>query len=159
MKNFTLMAVVMLLSFSNIQAQQKKGGWHEKMMSEKIAFITMELQLTPDESQAFWPVYNRNAQEEKKLQRNMMTAYRAMQKALEDGTGSDKEIDRLLDEYLAARQLHKEYGKGNAEEYRKILPGHKVARLYVAEEKFRRQHIRNFKGGHKGETMQKNSEQ
>ena len=49
--------------------------------------------------------------------------------ALAEGSASEKEISRLLDEYLAAK---------------------KVAKLYVAEEKFRRQHIRNFKGGHKG---------
>ena len=40
MKNFAIMAVLALLSFSNIQAQPQKGGWQEKMMSEKIAFIT-----------------------------------------------------------------------------------------------------------------------
>ena len=39
-------------------------------------------------------------------------------------------------------------GKGEVDKYRKVLPGKKVAKLYVAEEKFRRQHIRNL-GGHK----------
>ncbi len=30
----------------------------EKIQSLKIAFITQKLQLTPDEAQKFWPVYN-----------------------------------------------------------------------------------------------------
>ncbi|MBE6216282.1 MAG: hypothetical protein E7123_08675 [Bacteroidales bacterium] len=150
MKRFTILAVLALLSFSNIQAQPKKGGWQEKMMSEKIAFITMELQLTPEEAQVFWPVYNQIAQEKKETQKAMMTAFRAMKKALAEGTASDKEINALLDTYLAARQIHKESGKGDVDKYRKVLPAQKVAKLYVAEENFRRQHIRNFKGGHKG---------
>lgn len=151
MKNFAIMAVLALLSFSNIQAQQKqKCNWQEKMMSEKIAFITMELQLTPEEAQVFWPVYNQINQKNKEAQKAMSKAYRAMVKAMEEGTVSDKELNALLDDYLAAKQAHKEAGKGDADQYRKVLPAKKVAKLYVAEENFRRHHIRNFKGGHKG---------
>ena len=151
MKNFAIMAVLALLSFSNIQAQQKqKCNWQEKMMSEKIAFITMELQLTPEEAQVFWPVYNQINQKNKEAQKAMNKAYRAMVKAMEEGSVSDKELNALLDDYLAAKQAHKEAGKGDADQYRKVLPAKKVAKLYVAEENFRRQHIRNFKGGHKG---------
>ena len=151
MKNFTLIAVLALLSFSNIQAQPKqKCNWQEKMMSEKIAFITMELQLTPEEAQVFWPVYNQINQKNKDAQKAMNKAYRAMVKALEEGTVSDKELNALLDDYLAALQAYKESGKGDVDQYRKVLPAKKVAKLYVAEENFRRHHIRNFKGGHKG---------
>ena len=151
MKNFAIMAVLALLSFSNIQAQPKqKCNWQEKMMSEKIAFITMELQLTPEEAQVFWPVYNQINQKNKEAQKAMSKAYRAMVKAMEEGTVSDKELNALLDDYLAAKQAHKEAGKGDADQYRKVLPAKKVAKLYVAEENFRRHHIRNFKGGHKG---------
>jgi len=151
MKNFAIMAVLALLSFSNIQAQQKqKCNWQEKMMSEKIAFITMELQLTPEEAQVFWPVYNQINQKNKEAQKAINKAYRAMVKAMEEGTVSDKELNALLDDYLAAKQEHKEAGKGDADQYRKVLPAKKVAKLYVAEENFRRHHIRNFKGGHKG---------
>ena len=151
MKNFAIMAVLALLSFSNIQAQPKqKCNWQEKMMSEKIAFITMELQLTPEEAQVFWPVYNQINQKNKEAQKAINKAYRAMVKAMEEGTVSDKELNALLDDYLAAKQAHKEAGKGDADQYRKVLPAKKVAKLYVAEENFRRHHIRNFKGGHKG---------
>ena len=150
MKNFAIMAVLALLSFSNIQAQPKKGGWQEKMMSEKIAFITMELQLTPEEAQVFWPVYNQISQKNKETQKAMNKAYRTMVKAMEEGSVSDKELNALLDDYLAALQAYKESGKGDVDQYRKVLPAKKVAKLYVAEENFRRHHIRNFKGGHKG---------
>ena len=131
MKNFTLIAVLALLSFSNIQAQPQKSGWHDRMMSEKIAFITMELQLTPEEAQAFWPVYNQIAQEKKASQKAMMTAYRTMVKALEEGTASDKEISAMLDDYLAAKQAHKEAGKDDADRYRKVLPAKKVVKLIL----------------------------
>ena len=52
----------------------------------------------------------------------------------------------MLDDYLAAKQAVQDAGKQDAEKYRKFLPGKKVAKLYVAEEKFRRQSIRNLGG-------------
>lgn len=144
------MAVIALLSITNIQAQSKKSEWQEKVMSEKIAFITTELELTPEEAQVFWPVYNQVTKENLESHKAMMAAYRAMTKALEEGTASDKEIGQLLDEYLAAKQKNNNAGNDDVEKYRKVLPAKKVAKLYIAEENFRRHHIRNFKSGHKG---------
>ena len=53
MKKYLLIFFVMLGSLSQIKAQDG-----EKIQSLKIAFITQKLQLTPDEAQKFWPVYN-----------------------------------------------------------------------------------------------------
>ena len=150
MKRITIMAAIALLAISTMHAQPKQGNWQEKIMSEKIAFITMELELTPEEAQVFWPVYNQIAKENQKLQKAMMTAYRTMKQALAEGTASDKDLDKMLDEYLAAKQAHKESGKGDVEKYRKVLPSKKVVKLYIAEENFRRHHINNMKGNHQG---------
>ena len=60
-------AAFTLLSISNIQAQHKPGGWQERMQSEKIAFFTAELNLSPEEAQVFWPVYNKLEAEKKEL--------------------------------------------------------------------------------------------
>lgn len=155
MKHFRFYAAALaafaLLSLSNIQAQPKKCSWHDKMMSEKIAFITTELELTPEEAQVFWPVYNQIAKEKFEKQKQVKTAYASLKNALAEGTASDKEISKLLDEYIAAKQACNQNGKADADKFRKVLPAKKVAKLYVAEENFRRQHIRNFKGGHHGQ--------
>lgn len=154
MKNFRLftaaIAAFALLSFTSEAQPKGHQNWQEKMMSEKIAFITTELDLTPEEAQVFWPVYNQLSKEKKKTQKAMMDSYRQLLEALRSDTVSDKEIDKLLDNYLAAKQAQKECGKDDAAKFRKVLPSKKVAKLYVAEEKFRRNHIRAMKGGHHG---------
>ena len=152
MKNIKLFAVA-LAAFSlfsmNTNAQPpQKSGWQEKMMSEKIAFITTELDLSPEEAQVFWPVYNQIAKEQATKQKAVKEAHEALRKAMEEGKES-KEIDRLLDGYLAAKQANDQYSKDHADRYRKVLPSGKVAKLYLAEEKFRRMHIRNL-GAPKG---------
>jgi hypothetical protein len=75
-----------------------------------------------------------------------MNSYFAMMKAIEEGKSSDKEIARLLDEYVAAVEANKNSPKKDVERYRKVLPNKKIVQLYVAEEKFRRNHIRAMKG-------------
>ena len=148
---FAATAVLMLLSVSGIKAQPKdKEDWQERLMSEKIAFITAELELTPEEAQVFWPVYNQIAKQKMEAHKAMFQSYFALREALDKGNISDKEIDRLLSDYLTAKTASREADNEDAEKFRKVLPSKKVAKLYVAEEKFRRQHIRNMKGGHQG---------
>lgn len=151
MKSLKVFAVALaafaLLTTSSIQAQSQKGeGWRERMKSEKIGFITMELNLSPEEAQVFWPVYNEVADQKAGLQKTVKEAYTALLNALKTEEISDTEIDKLLDNYLAAKQAVQEFTKGNAAKYRKVLSSKKVAKLYVAEEKFRRQNIRNLGG-------------
>ena len=150
MKNFKLFAAVaafaMIAFSSSINAQApKQGKWQERVMAEKIAYFTAALELTPEEAQVFWPVYNQIDAAKKELQKNVREAYKALNQALEEGTASDKEINALLDKYLAAKQVQKESGKGDVQQFRKVLPAKKVAKLYIAEEDFRRDHIRNMK--------------
>jgi Spy/CpxP family protein refolding chaperone len=154
MKNlrlFAFAAAIALFSctFSDILAQSKdKNNWEERFMSEKIAFITVELELTPEEAQVFWPVYNQISKQKKEAHWAVAESYNALKQALDEGKKSDKEIDKLLDAYLESKQALKTTGENEADKFRKVLPSKKVAKLYVAEEKFRRSQIRNMKNGH-----------
>ena len=151
MKTLRIFAVMTALSlFSMTATAQPKENWQDRVKSEKIAFITAELDLTPEEAQVFWPVYNQIEKTANEAQKAVRTSYRALLDALKSDTAADKEIDRLLDDYLAAKLAQKNLGKDDAAKYRKVLPSKKVAKLYVAEEEFRRHHIRNIKGGHQG---------
>ena len=147
------LAAFALLSISNAQAQQQRpnNGWQERMQSEKIAFLTTELNLSPEEAQVFWPVYNKIAAEKKELNKAVKTSYKALLEALNSDTATDKEIDQRLDDYLAAKQANKEAGKGDVKEFRKVLSSKKVAKLYIAEENFRRQQLQKMRGSHNHE--------
>jgi DNA replication initiation complex subunit (GINS family) len=117
--------------------------WKEKMMSERVAFLTMEMNLTPEEAQVFWPVYNQINGEKDEAIHNVFKAYKALDEAIK-AERSEKEISRLLDAYLSAKAAQSEFEKKADEQFRKVLPVSKVAKLYLGEEKFRRQHIRKL---------------
>lgn len=117
--------------------------WKEKLMAEKIAFLTLEVGLTPEEAQVFWPVYNQVEKEKDEAMFNVIRTYKEMNKAIEEKK-SAKEISALLDKYLEAQKKMNEIENGIAAKYKAALPVEKVAKLYVAEEKFRRQQIRKL---------------
>ena len=135
-----------ILCFSTSASAHKRYGedWKEKMQSEKIAFLTTEIGLTPEEAQAFWPVYNQVEKEKDEAMHNVIKTYKELCKAIEEG---GKDVSALLDKYIAAQAKMNEVENGVAAKYKAVLPVEKVAKLYVSEERFRRNHIRKLHGG------------
>lgn len=133
-------AILITGACQSISAHNKCDGWKEKMMSEKIAFFTVELNISPEEAQEFWAVYNSIDKERDNARAAVMTAHKAMSEALANGK-SEKEISDLLDAYVAAKAKQDEVDINSTEILKTVLSVEKVAKLYVAEEKFRRQYI------------------
>ncbi len=145
MKKHLILVLAVLLAFAGGASAQKKGdgGWKQRMQSEKIAFITTEVSLTPEEAQAFWPVYNAVCKDRDEAMKNIITAYKSLEKALNGGKSED-EIASLLETYLKAQESQRAVENGAADQFKAVLSTEKLAKLYVSEEKFRRQHIRNM---------------
>lgn len=141
MKRILLILSILIVSTSAIGAQDKgKKDWNDRWKAEKIAFITDAMELTSAEAEKFWPVYNKCESEKKKSFKAMVNAYKALDEAIKAGKDAG-EIDSLLDKYIEAQSSGKDIDSKYIAEYRKILPGKKVAKLYIAEESFRRQQI------------------
>ena len=141
-------AAVMLLAGMNAFAAMQHNhheDWKQKMQSEKIAFLTSEIGLTPEEAQNFWPVYNEVNKEKDEAMKEVFKAYSELESAIKEGK-TEKEINNLLDKYLDSKKAQKEVDAKAAEKYRKVLKGDKVAKVFIAEENFRRHHIRNLHG-------------
>lgn len=158
-KIMTIFAIVATMTCMSVSAQAHRGrgeDWKEKMKAEKIAFLTLEVGLTPEEAQAFWPVYNQVETEKDEAMSAMIKAYKEMRKAIEEKKG-DKEISALLDKYLETQKKLNDIENGIAARYKAVLPVEKVAKLYAAEEKFRRQQIRKLHhGGDDGKPQPRN---
>lgn len=139
--NTLIVAALMLMGNATAQAQEKPDeNWKERIMSEKIAFLTMELNITPEEAQAFWPVYNVVNQELDQARAEIMKSFKELKEATEAGK-SAKELSQLLDKHIQAKSRMDEIDNSTLESFKKVLPMEKIAKLYVAEEKFRRNHI------------------
>lgn len=139
--NTFIVIALMIVGAVSAQAQPKfDEGWKDRVMSEKIAFLTVELNITPEEAQSFWPVYNKVEKELDQARFETIKSYKALADAIEAGK-SAKDISALLDKYLQAKADQEKLDRSAADTYKGVLPVEKVAKLYVAEEKFRRQYI------------------
>jgi len=129
------------LSAQNCPENRNKGKeeWRERVLSEKIAFITAQLSLTPEEAQVFWPVYNKISDARDKAFIEIRKAYKDMRQALEGG--NEKEISKALDAYAKALDNSQLSEKDALAQYRKVLSDEKIAKLFEAEEQFRHQQI------------------
>lgn len=145
MKRFLILSFFLstLLFTSANAGNNSQGDWKQRIMSEKIAFLTMELGITPKEAQAFWPVYNQVEQERDEAVRKVFQTFKEMEDAVAAGK-NEKEVSKLLNNYLDALEKQGDIESKAAEKYAKVLPMEKVAKLYVGEEKFRRQQIRRL---------------
>ena len=122
------------------------NGWRERVRSEKVAFLTQEIDLTESEAQVFWPIYN----EIQKAQRESFDAVRAAYEAMEKGVAdkkTGKEMEKLVQAYIDAKDKSDGIETKYLNKLLKALPAEKVARYYVAEEKFRHQQIGRLGNG------------
>lgn len=144
---FAIVSLVVLFSAAAMaQGEKKDVNWKERIEAEKIAYLTAEMDLTAEEAQGFWPVYN-NA---KKVRDEVNEAVRDSYKALKEAIGSDasdKEISRLLREYLDASQMAATVSAQYVKDYEKVLPAKKVAKYYLVEEKFRKFQFNKLNNG------------
>lgn len=142
-----LISVISVLVLAGVVAfAQPKGSrgnnnkgpdqWREKMRAEQVAFITSELDLTEAEAQAFWPVYN-------DVQNQRREAYKASGEAfqaLSQGVNGE-DVNKLLDQYLDSKKQSEKIESDAINRFKKVLPKEKVAKLVLAEEKFRHRQI------------------
>jgi len=135
-----LMLCSMAVSLLAASLAGDNKGWKERMMAEKIAFFTTELDLTPKEAEVFWPVYNQICNEKDATFKEIHKAFKELERCTEDNA-DDATINKALDNYLNALAKNDTIDKASVAKYTKVLPVDKVGKLFIAEEKFRRKQI------------------
>ena len=121
-------------------------GWRERVRSEKVAFLTQEIDLTESEAQVFWPIYNEIQKAQRESFDAVQKAYMAMEKGVQDKK-SGKEMEKLVHAYIDAKDKSDGIETKYMNKLLKALPAEKVARYYVAEERFRHQQIGRLGNG------------
>lgn len=136
----TLLLAAVPVFAQNERSGQRRNEWREKMKTEKIGFLTSEIGLTPDEAKSFWPVYEMVEKAREEATRQFFEAFRALEGSIQEQKG-DAVISEALNAYLAANENLNAIDRRYIGEYRRILSSEKIARLFFAEEKFRRNQI------------------
>jgi len=135
MKNIKSILVLLLL-FSFAAVAQKERPMRDKVEAFKVGFITDRLNLTPEEAKTFWPVYNKYQDELEVLRKSRRENLVNAKMNFDEMT--DKDIEKVIDNELASRQSELDLLKKYHPQFKQVLPMRKVAKLYRAEEDFKR---------------------
>lgn len=139
-----MLASMMLVSPQSSSQTHGKGGWQDKMIAERVAYLTDVMGITSSEAEKFWPVYNEMAAERKSSFEKAMRSFKALNDAVKAGK-PEAEISVLLNNYLKANAASRAVELKYVPRFNKILSVEKVAKLFVGEEEFRRQQIHRWK--------------
>lgn len=129
-----LLSIMFLLSFS-VGFAQNPGG--ERMNAYKIAFFTKKLNLSTQEAEKFWPVYNEFQNQKNQLQVEKVSLMRLFN--LGESTMSDNEITELGNKYCAVLVQESALAVTFHKKLQEVLPPKKVLRVYQAENQYRMQ--------------------
>ncbi len=136
MKNLKLIVLAVLFGVATSASAQEGRPAREKVESMKIGFLTERLDLTPEEAKVFWPVYNKYQDEveviRKSRKENLVNARMNFDEM------NDKEVEKVIDNEIASRQSELDLMKKYHPQFKQVLPIKKVAKLYKAEEDFKR---------------------
>jgi hypothetical protein len=141
--SFPLLLVLLLLT-KGLLAQNKESDKEDMVKAQKIAFFTEKLNLSPEEAQKFWPVYNDYWKRKNKI----IEDRRSLMKECNDKMSklSAREIEHYGDLYIKSHKLEADLLEEFNLKFKKVLPVEKVMKLYFADHEFKTyllQQIRN----------------
>jgi hypothetical protein len=132
---------ILLLTFivSSIAVVRAQPGpltseGRQRIESQRIAFITQRLHLSPDEATRFWPVYNE---------------YRDALKDMRDDFErpdleaiSDEDASKVIEQHLQMEQKRLDLKRNLVTRLRPVISPRKILLLHAAENEFNRELLR-----------------
>lgn len=143
MKKITL-TILMVLVTLNIIAQHQ--GKREKIKAYKTAYITENLDLSPQEAEKFWPIYNAH---EKEMYELKVIKNRNIKNQIVDKGGidelSDSEADQIMDNLIKNEQAIVKGKKDFFKNLKNVISSKKVLKLYRSEHDFNRKLLSEYR--------------
>ncbi|MDP5105030.1 MAG: sensor of ECF-type sigma factor [Polaribacter sp.] len=145
MKNLIPIICISLFCVFSISAQDKKDS-KEKIKALKISYLTEQLNLTSNEAEKFWPIYNAYDLEQHELRSKQRSE---LKKALKSNDEIDalneSDAEKLITLKLSIdRQLH-ESQKEFINKIKQVISFKKIIKLHVAEMEFGRKLMSKYR--------------
>lgn len=115
---------------------------HEKMQSLKIAFLTKQLELTPTESERFWPIYNMYDKQLHELRQKMKPSKKPSE-------FTDQEAEDFISLRIDMEQEKVDIQKRMILEIKEVVGAKRAIKMRQVEDRFKRRVLEKM--GKKGE--------
>jgi len=128
-----------MLSVFQLDAQNRKALMHDRIEAQKIAFLTEKLELTPDESKTFWPLYNEYNTKKKEV-KDKWTFNQAGIRSMEEAEAED-----LIQKYIQREQDLLDLQSSYFTKFKESISAKKIIRIIPAEEAFKREILKRLR--------------
>jgi Spy/CpxP family protein refolding chaperone len=138
---FALLLLFIGAVSTTAQAQRRSEEEIKKIQDAKVAIITNRLNLTPEQSTGFWPMYNEYSQKRREI-------HRAQRKIINDKKAegqNDEAVLSNLKEVQELRQKELDLEKEYQNKFLKVITASQVIELYKAERTFNDMLIQRLK--------------
>ena len=147
MKTIKIFIAIIMLFSANTFAQggrilkEKK----EQIKAMKVAYITNELSLTPDEAAKFWPLYNVFEDKQQEIRKQKLKGY--LDRIDDDSfeNVSEKEASAILTQMESTEDELHQAKKKFVSSLKGIIPATKILKLKKAEEGFNRKLLQQYR--------------
>lgn len=131
---FRLLSLLLLLFPVTVFAQDRK----DKIETMHIAYLSQKLNLTPEEAEKFWPIYNEYKADQDKLRKQRMDNVQAVIKAGGVDNMSDADVQKLIADETDLETHQLDLRKEYITKFQQAIPIRKVAKFFIAEDEFKR---------------------
>ncbi|WP_157962231.1 Spy/CpxP family protein refolding chaperone [Winogradskyella aurantiaca] len=133
--------IIAIISLNVSHSQNDK--MRERIKAQKIAFITAQLQLTTEEAQAFWPVFNAYEADTESVKNKQL---RPVRKAMRNSESlSDEEAVKLIDNMITAETELHQLRLNLISDLKGVLPPQKILKLKAADDEFNKKLFERLK--------------
>ena len=136
-----MLTLLVLLSYTSSQAQRVDDR-KERIKALKTAFITEELQLTSDQAQQFWPIYN-------ELEREL-EALRKQRQSGSPETMNDAQTEAWVRQQLDLEAQQIAVKRQYVDKFSKVLNWQQIAKLLKVEHRFKQELLRRMRERRRG---------
>lgn len=150
MKNYKLLIVSLFLI--TIASFGQDGPLRERFKEKrdqikalKVAYITTELNLSPDEASKFWPLFNAFEDKQQEIKKQKLKAYLERTDSNSIDKLSDKEAATLLSQMESTEDELYQLKKKFVANLKGILPSTKILKLKKAEEQFSKKLLQQYR--------------
>lgn len=142
-----LFAILPILSFAQRGQGHGQGRMekisHEEMRAEKVAYLTTQMDLSIDEAQKFWPIYNSY---QKELEALITEMHEIMDNIRDNkSTISDSDLETKIDRLIAIDEEKAKITSKYHVMFKEVLSIKKIAMLYEAEHGFRKHLLEKYR--------------
>lgn len=138
MKNLIIILSFFLLPICIVEAQTKEDH-KEKIKALKVAYITEELNMSPEMAQKFWPVYNSYECQRRDLHRREHIDLN------NTANVSEAKAEEMLKEYLAVEKEEYVIKEQLFKELRKFLSAREIIKLHKLEDDFNKKLLKEYR--------------